>query len=124
MTLSVSALTDTSVDLFGYDCDDLQDSIVVGDDSISGTLKYIEDYSAAGFSPIDGNFIALKCESNVEDATITVTVTNPSVLDSDGIIVCQIADKDTQTITVKAEKEGYVTVTKVYTLSDLVCQTE
>ena len=124
MTLSVSALTDTSVDLWGYDCDDLQDSIVVGDDSISGTLKYIEDYSAAGFSPIDGNFIALKCESNVEDATITVTVTNPSVLDSDGIIVLQIADKDTQTITVKVEKEGYVPVTKVYTLTDLVCQSE
>ena len=124
MTLSVSALTDTSVDLWGYDCDDLQDSIVVGDDSISGTLKYIEDYSAAGFDPIDGNFIALKCESNVEDAIITVTVTNPSVLDSDGIIVLQIADKDTQTITVKVEKEGYVPVTKVYTITDLVCQSE
>lgn len=124
MTLSVSALTDTSVDLWGYDCDDLQDSIVVGDDSISGTLKYIEDYSAAEFDPIDGNFIALKCESNIEDATITVTVTNPSVLDSDGIIVLQIADKDTQTITVQVEKEGYVPVTKVYTLTDLVCQSE
>jgi len=124
MTLSVSALTDTSVDLWGYDCDDLQTDIVVGDDSISGTLKYIEDYSAAGFNPVNGNFIALKCEANVEDATITFTITNPSVLDADGIIVGQIADKDTQTITVKAEKEGYVPVTKVYTLSDLVCQTE
>ena len=122
--LSVTPLTDTTVDLWGKDCDDLQENIVVGSNSISGTLKYVDDYSSAFGPGLDsGNYIVLKCEvPDVEDVTITFTVTNPVTLDPDGINVARIADKDTQTITITASKEGYESYTKVYTLTNIVCE--
>lgn len=48
----------------------------------------------------------------------------PQILDADGLIVIRIADKDSQTITVVASKEGYRDIQKVFTLSGLTCETE
>ena len=89
-------------------------------------MLYVDDYSSA-YQPGEdsGNYIALHCEvPDVDDVTITVTVTNPVTLDDDGDVVLRIADKDSQTITVVASKEGYQTTTKVYDLSELVCESE
>lgn len=124
--LSVTAITDPTIDLFGLDCDDLQEDVVVGDDAITGSLKYVDDYSSA-FSgdEASGNFIALHAEvPDVDDVIITITITNPSTLDEDGCYVGRIADKDLQTITVVASKDGYDDVTKVYDLSGLTCASE
>lgn len=86
-------------------------------------MKYIADYSSAFGPGLDsGNYIAIHAEvPGVDDVTITVTVTNPSVLDDDGIAVLRIADKSTQTITVVASKEGWADVTKEFSLSGLTC---
>jgi hypothetical protein len=124
--LSVTAITDPTIDLFGLDCDDLQEDVVVGDDAITGSLKYVDDYSSA-FSgdEASGNFIALHAEvPDVDDVIITITITNPSTLDEDGCYVGRSADKDSQTITVVASKDGYDDVTKVYDLSGLTCASE
>lgn len=59
---------------------------------------------------------------DVDDATITVKVTNPVTLDDDGIAVLKIADKNSQTITVVASKDGYDSVTKVYSLTGLTLE--
>ena len=113
-------------DLLGKVISDLQSDIVIGTSAITGTLKYVADYS--GFNgegdPLSsGNYIALHITvPDVEDATITVTVTNPVVLDEDGIVILRIADKSTQTITVVASKQGYESVTKVFSLTGLTCQ--
>lgn len=123
MTLSVRAITDTTEDLFGKTVDELQTNVSVGNTGITGTLKYITDYTGFSGDPSlqVGNFLALHCEvPGVADATITVTVTNPSVLDADGDIVLRIADKDSQTVTVVAEVDGEVVDTKEYDLSNLV----
>lgn len=122
--LTVDANISNSEDLFGLTVDDLQENVVIGNGTITGTLHYIDDYSTA-FSgeEASGNYIAIHAEvPDVEGVTITVTVTNPSVLDSDGICVCRIRDKSTQTIKVVASKEGYESVTKTYTLSGLTCE--
>lgn len=111
-------------DLFGKEISDLQEDIEVGEDVITGTLKYVADYSSA-FSgdEASGNYIALHCEvPNEDDVTITFKITNPVTLDSDGNVVGRIADKSTQTITVVASKEGYSDVTKVYSLTGLTCE--
>ena len=69
-----------------------------------------------------GNYLAIHASvPDVEDVTITVTVNQESVLDPDGICVCYIGDKDSQTIKVVASKEGYEDVEKVYGLSGLTC---
>lgn len=122
MGLSVSGIVDAdNADLFGKEASDLQSGIVVSGSAITGTLKYVADYSSAfGGDLASGNYIALHCEvPGVDDATITVTVTNPVVLDTDGNIVCRIADKSTQTITVVAAKSGFKSVTKVFSLKGL-----
>lgn len=120
--------TDIAADenLFGLTVSDLQSNVAISGNAITGTLHYIEDYSTA-FSgdEAEGNYLAIHASvPDVDDVTITVKVTNPVTLDADGICVCRIRDKSTQTITVVASKEGYASVTKVYTLSGLTCETE
>lgn len=122
--MSASPVTD-STDLFGKTAEDLQENIVIGSDlAITGTLKYVDDYSSAfGTGEDSGNYIAIKFESD-EDAIITAEVVNgvhgPVTLDEDGILVARIADKSTQTIKVVASKDGK-SVTKIYTLDGLTC---
>ena len=58
------------------------------------------------------------------DAEISVKITDAVTLDEDGIFVGRIADKDSQTITVVVSADGYDDVTKVFTLTDLICDTE
>lgn len=127
----MSGLTiDTNIasdeDLFGLTVSDLQSNVVIGKNAITGTLHYIDDYSTA-FSgdEAEGNYLAIHASApDVDDATISVKITNPVTLDPDGIFVGRIRDKDSQTITVVASKEGYESVTKVYDLSGLICETE
>ena len=104
---------------------DLQSNVVIGANSITGTLKYVEDYTGFSSDPSlrYGHYLVIHAESpDVDDATISVKVTNPVTLDSDGIAVLRIADKDSQTLTVVASKPGYETTTKVYSLSGLTVE--
>jgi len=115
-----------SVDLFGKTIDDLQSDIVIDGDNITGTLKYVDDYT--GFSGLaeeqSGNYLVIHASVPEEDdVTITVKVTNPVTLDEDGIAVLRIADKSSQTVTVVASKEGRGSTTKIYDLSGLTCET-
>ena len=100
---------------------------MIGRNSIRGTLKHVSDYTGFSSDPAlsSGNYIVIHAEvPDEEDVTITVKVTNPVTLDSDGIAILRIADKNSQTITVVASKDGYDSVTKVFRLNDLVCRTE
>lgn len=116
---------DPAMDLFGKTVEGLQDNVELAGNTIKGTLKYVSDYT--GFSSKaeeqSGNYLALHASvPDVDDVTITVTVTKPSVLDEDGTIVLRIADKSSQTVTVVASKSGYAPVTKVFTLDGLTCE--
>ena len=127
--LSVKGIVDAdNADLFGKDASDLQTDIEVDSASgtITGTLKYIADYSSAfGGDLASGNYLALHCEvPDVEGVTISVKLTNEATLDEDGNIILRIADKDTQTIKVVASKAGVDPVTRVYSLTGLTCQEE
>ena len=113
--------------MFGKTTSDLQENMNVLDNGkITGTLKYVDDYT--GFDPSNpelqvGNFLVLHADAvGVPTATISVKVTNPVELDEDRTIVLRIADKDSQTVTVVASAEGYATTTKIYSLSNLVCE--
>ena len=126
--MSVDTDVDASTDLFGLSVTDLQEGIAINGSEITGTLKYVDDYSSA-FSGAEasGNYLALHITVpglDPEDYTITVTVTNPVTLDSDGIVVLRIADKSSQTITVVASADGYDPITKVFSLTGLTCETE
>ena len=120
--MTVDTNIDAAEDLFGKVISDLQSNVSVGESAITGHLNYVSEYT--GFSGDvalqSGNYLALHASvPDVEDVTITVKLTNPVTLDADGQIVLRIADKDSQTVTVVASKEGYDSVTKVFSLSGL-----
>ena len=126
--LTIDATIGVSEDLLGKVVGDLQSSIVIGDGTISGTLKYVTGYTGFDESHEElqsGNFIALHVSvPEVTGVTIQSTLSYPVTLDADGIIVLRIKDKDSQKITFTATKEGHVPFSKTFTLKGLTCETE
>lgn len=118
-------VTDTEMspdeDLLGKVISDLQDSIEIEEDKITGTLKYVTGYT--GFSSKteeqSGNYLALHNISNIEEP-IFVEVINgfsgPVQLDADGIIILRIANNEQK---VKVTCGDLV---KEYSLSELTLQ--
>ena len=125
--------------MFGTLVSDIQDNVVVGDDAITGTLKYLD----TGDIPAvwgNGNFLALKF-SNFDARANSVKVglrptyggpggTTP-IDDDSGLVeiltdpdkngVFKIEDKATQKFKV-VSTNGSITTTKVYDLSGLVVE--
>lgn len=94
---------------------------------ITGTLKFVDDYTGFSGNPElqEGNFLVFHAAvADVDGVTITATMDNTSTLDSDGIAVFRVRDKSSQTLTIVASKEGYDSVTKVYSLTDLTCEAD
>ena len=113
------------VSLLGKELSDLQEDIVISDDEISGTLKYVTDYTGFSGDPAEqsGNYIALHIDTEEEADEITVelikgNVGHPVALDSDRTIIIRITDKDEQSIQIVATK-GELTLTKDYALTGL-----
>lgn len=114
----------------GKTVNELQTDIVVNDDSITGTLKYVTGYT--GFNGSDpeeqkGNYLALKVEASPEDATTTVELVGgtkgPVELDEDMNVVLLVKNKDTQSVKVTTTKDKK-SVTKTYGLGSLTLETE
>ena len=122
ISLTVEA-EDGEADLLGKHAGDLQEDIVVGSDSISGTLKYVTEYTGFSGDPDlqQGNYIALKFDAP-EGATTTVEIVGgffgPVTLDEDMIFVGRIADTTTQSIRVVCTKDSY-SVTRTFSLVNL-----
>lgn len=85
----------------------MQDGVSVGTDKITGTLKYVADYTAAGFDMSQGtNFLALHVTGSTGSTLYIKKNTGDYVqLDSDGIVILQITSEVTS-VTVKAVKDG------------------
>ena len=129
MTVNVDANIGADTDLFGKVVSDLQEDVTVSAEGVSGTLKYIDDYSSAyGPGENSGYYLVLHCTTpGVEGATITSEliggVHGPVTLDEDGIVISRITDKDTQTIEVVAYKDGE-SDSVTLNLSDLVMESQ
>ena len=92
-------------------------------ETISGTLKYVTGYTqfSGTVSEQSGHYLAVKIES---DATLSVKDTangEYSALDSSGIAVIRITDKNAQKLYIKAVKSGQTTEF-VYDLSGLTLE--
>lgn len=125
LKVTVRAITDDSIDLFGKIASDLQEGIVVSDDAITGTLKYVTDYT--GFSgkasEQKGNYLAIHAEADDATATVKVGISKMSTLDADGDIVLIVKGTSTP-VTVTAEAEGKDPVTKTFSLENIVLTPE
>lgn len=113
---------DGETELFGKYVEDLQEDVLVGNNSISGNLKYVTEYTGFSGDPNEqeGHYLALKFEAT-EGATTTVEIIGgdhgPVELDSDMNIVCRIKNNH-QKIKVVTSLDG-ASITKVYDLSTL-----
>lgn len=115
----------SGVDLFGKDSTDLQEDIAISDDKITGTLKYVTDYTGFSGNPAEqqGNYLAIHIEADDADATIKAGINNLTTLDEDGNIVIIVSGTD-KPVTITAEAEGKETVTKTLSLEDIVLTPE
>ena len=125
--LVVDAAIGASVDLLGKYVGDLEEDIVVSNGSISGTLKYVTEYTGFSGDPEEqeGNYLALYYRvPDVEGVTIKVTTNTSTVtLDPDGLHIIRIKSGVVgRKITVTASKEGYKSIKRVYALDNLVCE--
>ena len=120
--MSVTGDIPTTTDLLGKIVTDLQEDISVNVRNITGTLKYVTDYTGFSGDPNlqNGNYIALKVDCPIDDATITVKLKNTTTLDADRIIVLYVAEDSPDTITVTATADGYTTTIQTYDISGLV----
>lgn len=122
--LTVDVNIDPAEDLLGKVVSDLQTGITVGRTAITGTLKYVTDYTGFSSDPAEqeGNYIAIHCTVPGEDGvTITAGINNPSTLDADGIDVIIVKNKNNP-IVVRASKAGYEDVVKTFDISGLTLQ--
>jgi hypothetical protein len=116
------------VDLLGKELDDLQSGVAAGASDITGTLKYVTNYTGFSEDPTEqqGNYIALHIDTDVEGATIVAELIGdsrgPVTLDSDRTLIARIKSKG-QKIKITASKEGYPTVEKTFTLAGLTLET-
>lgn len=123
----VEPVTDTAIDLFGKDCDDLQENIAIANGAITGNLKYVTGYTgfSSKTSEQNGNYIALKVTNATADEIYVGMSPSASgkelnKLDDDGMIVLQVTNKDTQVIRVETVTAG-IRDGFSFDLSDLVC---
>lgn len=123
-------IADSELSVTGKTVSDLQSGVKFGANAIKGTLKYVENWTWFDSDPTinTGNFLVFKAALTGADkitAELIGAKVNPGPieLDSDGIGIFHITNKDTQMVQVVAYKGG-LTQTKLYTLSGLVCETE
>ena len=128
MSLSVKPEDGEAV-LFGKAVNELQSDVVVADDEVTDTLKYVNGYVdfSSNTSEQSGNYLALKIEAEPAEAETVVELVGgtkgPVALDDDMNIVLLIKNKDTQSIKVTATHNGE-SITKIYGLSGLTLETE
>lgn len=123
--LTIDTTIDADEDLLGKKIAQLQKNVAIANGEITGELYYVTDYT--GFWPSrpdmqEGNYLVLHASvPEVTGYTIKCKLSNWVTLDNDGIIILRIRDKNTQTLTFCAEKEGGVPVYMTFGLSGLTC---
>lgn len=114
-------------DLYGFQANKLQSDVVIGRESITGTLKYVTGYTGFDSAHPDeqkGNFLALslKAAEGVEIKTKLINGNHSNYIKvTDGFCVYHIGNKATQKVEVVYTKDG-LSITKTYDLSGLDCQ--
>lgn len=117
---------DPAGQILGKDVDVVQSNVQVNENSITGTLYYVNNWTqySADTSENSGNFVCVNVAATPSDATVTVSKNGgaPKEVD-DGYVVARITDpkKDKLTFTVTS---GENVVSKTYNLGSLRCKTQ
>ena len=112
MSLAIDVDDLSGIETLGKSASALQSGIEIGENVITGTVKYVTGYT--GFSgdteEQSGYYIALHADVDADDAAITLELIGgthgPKTLDSDGLMVCRLIDPQNQAIRLTATKSG------------------
>lgn len=122
--MTVKADVPSTTDLFGKVVTDLQSNVRVRGSNITGTLKYVDDYT--GFDPSHpelqvGNYLVVRASTDVEGTTIYAKLSGDfKELDSDGILVVRVTNETKNLpLVFKAVKDGYTTTVDNFNISRL-----
>lgn len=126
--MSVAAESGTQ-SVFGVQVSDMQTGVSVSDNTITGTLSYLDGSNAIVDHWGAGNFLTLKFSNFDSRATSVKVGLDPSqgsglveiLTDPDKNGVFKITDKDTQVFKV-VSTDGEKTTTQTYSLTGLTCQ--
>lgn len=121
---TMAAMSSSDI-IFGESVSDIQDNIIIGDNAITGTLKFLSGGQIAGYWG-DGNFLALQFSNIDPNATSVKVGLDPSqgsglveiINDPDKNGVFKVTNKDTQKFKI-VTSDGTHTKTKTYDLSGL-----
>lgn len=127
--LTLSADIGPAVDLLGKVVGDLQSSVTVSGDTISGTLAYIDDYTGFSSDPEEqsGHYLAIKATAQEGDTIVLDLIGGthgPVTLDDDGICIIRIRDKDTQKLKYTATGADGSTDERIWNLTGLTLTPE
>ena len=127
--LTLSADIGPAVDLLGKVVGDLQSSVTVSGDTISGTLAYIDDYTGFSSDPEEqaGHYLAIKATAQEGDTIVLDLIGGthgPVTLDNDGICIIRIRDKDTQKLKYTATGADGSTDERIWNLTGLTLTPE
>ena len=127
--LTIDATIGASVDLLGKYVADLQSDVSVGTHSISGKLKYVDDYTGFSGDPAEqvGHYLVLHASvPNVSDVAVTIKHSQKAgekPLDmSDGILIFRVDESymnEDLTLTFTATKTGYPAYSKTFDIKGL-----
>ena len=126
-------ITDVNVaadeDLFGKVISDLQENVVIGDNDIRGTLKYVTGYT--GFSSKveeqSGHYLVIHNETNGDEPIFVEIIggsSGPRQLDSDGIIVLRIANKEQRVKVTSGSATKEYSLANIFLADESAIQTE
>ena len=125
--MAVKADVPPTTDLLGKVVTDLQTNVRVRGSNITGTLKYVDDYTE--FDPSHpelqvGNYLVVRASTDVEGTTIYAKLSGDfKRLDSDGILVLRVTDETKNLpLVFKATKDGYTTTVDNFNISRLTLQ--
>lgn len=128
--LIVDASIAADTDLLGKYVADLQSDVAVANGKVTGTLNWITDYASFGSAEEQtGNFLALYARvPGVTGVTLTVKADygRETELDPDGLFIRRIQNGDSaeKWFEITAEKDGYATIKRRYSLMGLTLEEE
>ena len=112
--------------VYGETVSDLQTGVAVDGTDIEGTLSYVEDYT---LHPVDneGYFLAVKTVGGYDGGVNKIYVGDSEVANVVDVVTGAIVvfidpllDPAPTTITLKCTKAGFTTITKVYSIAELI----
>lgn len=116
---------DGETERYGMAVSDLQSDIAIADGAITGTLKYVTDYTGFSGDPElqSGNYLSLKiADEDAQSIEVSIGDRGPVEVKEDGFIVIRLTSEDLSDELVITDIDGIERETVTLDLSGLALE--